>query len=310
MIGTVWSSWFSMHSELLQDLPCKDESSLVHFQNASLRVVFAIHPRVAGPSLSPPCSQHIQHSGLENGGAQQAQLHYSSWVFRFFQVIPLMLYSCYTLHTHAVYIVEPLQKQAASPVLGAMRQWAKAWPLKQVSSIAPIPATVTRQNMIIKKLDWETLAIFAINLITLIIIILNHLLSEHLSNPKQISPIAEIKFRGCALGTNATGANARVALALASLEFLQHCNTTLESETLRQPNVLLEDMARHDAKALGLASGPKVAAKFAKWNLRRGSANWVMSWLGTLLSCIFVRDKKGRHRPSKELSWKSIGVIN
>ena len=219
----------------------------------------------------------------------------------------LMLYSAYSRCVHCRTASEASSQSSAGC---NAPEWAKAWPLKQVSSIAPIPATVTRQNMIIKKLDWETLAIFAINLITLIIIILNHLLSEHLSNPKQISPIAEIKFRGCALGTNATGANARVALALASLEFLQHCNTTLESETLRQPNVLLEDMARHDAKALGLASGPKVAAKFAKWNLRKGSANWVMSWLGTLLSCIFVRDKKGRHRPSKELSWKSIGVIN
>ena len=84
------------------------------------------------------------------------------------------------------------------------------------------------------------------------------------SKRSQSSPIAEIKFPGCALGTSATGANERAALALASLEFLQQCNTTLEFRTLRRPNVLLEETARHGAKALGFASGPAVAANFAE----------------------------------------------
>ena len=266
VLSTFKTHHWELCSQFIQGLP--GPASLLHAPNTSSTVAW----RMAG---------HNRHNSI----AALESFVFSKWY-----------HSCYT---HAILCILPLctlsnrfRSNRQSSAGCNAPEWAKAWPLKQVSSIAPIPATVTRQNMIIKKLDWETLAIFAINLITLIIIILNHLLSEHPSNPKQISPIAEIKFRGCVLGTNATGANARVALALASLEFLQHCNTTLESETLRQPNVLLEDMARHDAKALGLASGPKVAAKCAKWNLRRGSANWVMSWLGTLLSCIFVRDKK------------------
>ena len=106
----------------------------------------------------------------------------------------------------------------------------------------------------------ETLAMRAIKLI------LSDIKSPSLkaSEQTQLSRIAEIEFRGCVLGTNATGANARVALALASSEFLQKFTTILELDNLRKPDVLLEDMARHDAKPLRLAGGPEVVAKSAK----------------------------------------------